>query len=80
MRVSTNELRTHTQELFDCLERGETVTLTYRGKDKGIISGIRESRQSEYNEFPVFGIWADRKLDVDAYIMQLHGVGSGDAQ
>lgn len=52
---------------------GETVTLTYRGKDKGVISGIRGKQQPEYVEFLVFGMWADQgeELDVDASIRQI---------
>ena len=73
MRISTKELRTHTQELFDCLARGQTVTLTYRGKDRGVISGIEPVTQPHTQNFPVFGMWNDRSddLDVDVYVRDL---------
>ena len=70
MKISTKELRTHTEQLFKCLERGEKVTLTYRGKAKGIISGIKSAQNVCSSDYPMFGIWADRveTADVDAYV------------
>ncbi len=73
MKISTKELRTHTHELFDCLERGQTVTLTYRGKAKAIISGIKSDQSDEAENYPVFGIWSDWEeiTDVDAYVRKI---------
>lgn len=73
MRISTKELRTHTHELFECLERGQTVTLTYRGKAKGIISGIKSAQNADVDTYPVFGIWSDRQEidDVHDYVRNI---------
>ena len=73
MKISTKELRTHTQELFDCLARGQTVTLTYRGKAKGIISAIKNDSKTNPADYPVFGMWSDRQVvdDVDSYVREI---------
>ena len=70
MKVSTKELRTHTEQPFKCLEGGEKVTLTYRGKVKGIISGVKSDQNVCSSDYFIFGVWADRveTADVDAYV------------
>lgn len=74
MKVTTKALRTHTREIMECLERGESVIVTYRGKAKAKLVSV-EKRQNKQgaNEFPVFGMWADREdmTDVVGYVREL---------
>ena len=72
MKVTTKALRTHTREILECLDRGESVTVTYRGKAKAKLVSVEKKKEAS-NEFPAFGMWADRKemTDVDSYVREL---------
>ncbi len=74
MKITTKELRTRTRELLDCLDRGEPVTITYRGKPRAkLVSIDREATNDESAMFPVFGMWKDHDdaKNVDAYVRDL---------
>ncbi|MCZ6830125.1 MAG: type II toxin-antitoxin system prevent-host-death family antitoxin [Gammaproteobacteria bacterium] len=76
MKVTTKALRTRVREILDCLDRGEPVTITYRGKPRARLVNIEQDRKkfgSTTGEFPVFGIWKDRDEieDVNAYVRDL---------
>lgn len=76
MNISTKALRTRVLEVLDCLDRGEPVTLTYRGKPRARLVGIGDERGGEnaaLRALPVFGMWSDRDEldDVDAYVRSL---------
>jgi len=62
MEVSAKELRKKTRLLLDAVERGEEVTITYRGRAKARV--VRLDRDSERGESAseneLFGLWADR--------------------
>jgi prevent-host-death family protein len=76
MKVTTKALRTQAREVLDCVDRGEPVTITYRGKPRARLVAIEDERKStlsELQEIPVFGMWADRKdlEDVPGYVREL---------
>ena len=76
MKVSTKSLRTQAREILECVDRGEPVTITYRGKPRAKLVTIEDDRRSsraEIQEFPVFGMWADREdiEDVYGYVREL---------
>ena len=76
MKITTNALRTRAREILDCVERGEPVTITYRGKPRAKLVKIDEERgpvSMAAGGFPVFGMWKDRKDigDVGAYVREL---------
>lgn len=76
MQVTAKELRTRVSEILDCLDRGEPVTLTYRGKPRARLVGIEDERDSvdeKPGEDAAFGIWKDREDvdDVDAHARKL---------
>lgn len=76
MKVTTKALRTQAREILDCVDRGEPVTITYRGKARAKLVTIEEDRGSnlsESRELPVFGMWADREdlEDVTGYVRKL---------
>lgn len=79
MKVTTKALRTQAREILDCVDRGEPVTITYRGKPRAKLVGIEEERRltlSEPEEYPVFGMWADRK-DLDDVPGHVRGLRKG---
>jgi len=62
MEVSAKELRRKTRLLLDTVERGEEVTITYRGRAKARVVRInQESERAEsVKQDELFGLWADR--------------------
>jgi prevent-host-death family protein len=75
MKASILDLRRKMSEVLQALDRDEPVTITYRGKPKGIIYPIRKAERPSMraSEHPSFGMWRDREdmQDVDAYIRKL---------
>ena len=76
MKVTTKSLRTRAREILDCVDRGEPVTITYRGKPRAKLVSIIQEKSAEVanpRDFPVFGMWRDHEdtVDVDAYVRQL---------
>jgi len=74
MKVTTKSLRTRAREILDCVDRGEPVTITYRGKPRAKLVGISQENTpaaDETDEIPVFGMWEDREeiaeIDLKAY-------------
>ncbi|MCY4533395.1 MAG: hypothetical protein OXC84_13865 [Gammaproteobacteria bacterium] len=80
MKVSTKELRTRAREILDCADRGEPVTITYRGKSRARLSRIEEPDFKNTSTFPVFGIWADHENveDVASYVRNIRQVRDAD--
>lgn len=76
MKVTTKSLRTRAREILDCVDRGEPVTITYRGKPRARLTSIAQeqsSRESISTTLPVFGMWSDREdlADVGEYVRDL---------
>ena len=82
MIVTMTELRHRMGEILSAIERNETVTLTYRGRPKAVISPVNgkasEKKEGESEllammKHPAFGMWKDRKdmEDVEAYVRNL---------
>lgn len=73
MKASILDLRRHMREILNALDLNETVTLTYRGKDKAIIipSNGNGTKVSPKNH-PAFGLWQNRKgNEVDAMVRKI---------
>ena len=72
MQVTAVELRRRTREIFEALDRGEEVTLLYRGEKKGVIvpATNRRRKQRPMSEHPAVGMWKDREdmKDVHEYL------------
>ena len=73
MELTTKELRSHARLLLDTVQRGETVTITYRGRPSARVIGIEEAGADEPEpaaDSDLFGLWADRDDldDVDAHV------------
>jgi len=74
MKASVVDLRYRTKEILKAIERGETVTLLYRGKEKAQIVPIaQEKTKAKISELPGFGMWKDREdmKDVAAYVRRI---------
>ena len=75
MEMTAKSLRSRIGEALACAERGDTVTITYRGKPKARLVGIQRHPESvDNNEKPAgFGMWKDHEKmrDVDAYVRDL---------
>jgi prevent-host-death family protein len=76
MKVTTKSLRTRAREILECVDRGEPVTITYRGRARARLVGIEQddkARSTKSGELPVSGIWGDRDdiQDVDDYVRNL---------
>jgi len=74
MEVTAKGLRGRIGELLACVERGESVVITYRGRPRARLVAIdRTPQSSSTSEKPGFGMWRDRADmdDVDGYVRDL---------
>ena len=70
------DLRYRTKDVLRAIDRGESVTLLYRGKPKAELTPIQASRpgaktpRPKLKDQPFFGMWKDRKdmADPSAYV------------
>lgn len=72
MNATAKDLRFHSKELLDTVNRGEEVVITYRGKPCAKLVPFSETAKEESaNE--LFGLWKDREeiRDVDAYVRKI---------
>ena len=62
MKASMLDLRRRMKDVLDALDRNEPVTVTYRGKEKGIIYPVGHGRRATMRvvDHPAFGMWRDR--------------------
>jgi prevent-host-death family protein len=76
MEASIVDLRYRTKDVLRAIDRGETVTVTYRGKEKArlVPSGAASGRTpAKVSDQPFVGMWKDREdmADPVAYIRKL---------
>ena len=72
MKATAKDLRFHSKELIDTVNRGEEVVITFRGKPCAKLVPYRELKvQKEKNE--LFGMWKDHDStkNVDEYVQNL---------
>lgn len=63
MNISAKDLRTHTRLLLEAVDRGEEVTITYRGRPRARVVRIDDAvpeKGPRAEEADMFGLWADR--------------------
>ena len=73
MEMTAKALRGRIGAILECLDRGETVTITYRGKARARLVGIEQKHEPTSRDaasFPAFGMWKDRDdmRDADAFV------------
>ena len=72
MKATAKDLRFHSRELLDTVNRGEEVVITYRGKPCAkLVPYLKEGGKMATNE--LFGIWKEDKntRNVEEYVRQL---------
>jgi prevent-host-death family protein len=72
MKATAKDLRFHSKELIDTVNRGEEVVITFRGKPCAKLIPYRDQEiQKEKNE--LFGMWKDNDSikNVDEYVRNL---------
>ena len=76
MHATIVDLRYRMKEVLRAIDRGETVTVLYRGKAKAkltpVIAAPSDPRPKTMDQ-PLFGLWKDREemSDPDLYIRSL---------
>ena len=78
--MTAKELRSKVGAALACVELGETVTITYRGKPKARLVGLNQGQliDGEAERMPAFGIWRDR-ADMDDVDVHVRGLRKGRA-
>lgn len=77
MEASIVDLRYRMKDVLRAIDRGETVTVTYRGKEKArlvpVIPTARRRTLVNPSDHPFVGMWKDREdmADPVAYIRKL---------
>ncbi len=73
--MTAKELRTKIGVALACVDRGQAVTITYRGKPRARLVGMGQAPvlDDEEERMPAFRMWQDRDdiADVDAHVRQL---------
>lgn len=74
MKASIVDLRYRMKDVLRAIDRGEEVTVLYRGKEKARIVpfGVK-SKAPKASDHPACGMWADREdmADPAAYVRKL---------
>ena len=79
MKATIVDLRYRMREVLRAIERGETVTILYRGKAKAKLMPVSPASQSagegvpKTKDQPLFGLWSDRDdlADPASYVRNL---------
>ena len=72
MKATAKDLRFHSRELLDTVNRGEEVVITFRGKPCAKLIPYREKKK-KITKNELFGIWKenDNVQKVDEYVRGL---------
>ena len=72
MKATAKDLRFHSKELLDTVNRGEEVVITFRGKPCAKLIPYREKKE-KITKNELFGIWKDndKVQDADEYVRGL---------
>lgn len=71
MKATAKDLRFHSKELLESVNRGEEVVITYRGKPWAKLIPFRKGNKKSLEEGNnLFGIWKDNDAveNVDEYV------------
>lgn len=73
MKASILDLRRRMRDILLALDRNESVTIYYRGKEKAILSPSRHRSDKSIKDHEAFGMWRDRDetADVDGFVRNL---------
>jgi prevent-host-death family protein len=72
MKATAKDLRFHSRELLNTVNRGEEVIITYRGRPCAKLVPVEQGSKSkkENKENELFGIWKDNPVvkDVEKFV------------
>jgi prevent-host-death family protein len=74
MKASIVDLRYRMKDVLRAIDRGETVTVLYRGKEKARLVPVAEKpKLRKPSDHPACGMWADREdmADPVAYVRKI---------
>jgi prevent-host-death family protein len=74
MKASIVDLRYRMKDVLRAIDRGETVTVLYRGKEKAKLVPVKKQQEKpRVEDLPFFGMWKDRKdmADPVAYVRKI---------
>ena len=73
MKATVRDLRYRTKDVLEAVDRGEVVTVLYRGKEKARLTPLPKGRGGTLIPGKAFGMWRDRTdlRDVSGYVRQL---------
>ncbi len=73
MKATILDLRRRMRDVLLALDRSESVTIYYRGKEKAILTPSRQQTEKSVEDHSAFGMWRDRSdmADVDATVRNL---------
>ena len=73
MKATVRDLRYRTKQVLDAVERGEVVTVLYRGKEKARLTPLPTGARGAVIPGKAFGMWKDRRdlRDVAGYVRKL---------
>jgi antitoxin (DNA-binding transcriptional repressor) of toxin-antitoxin stability system len=74
MKASIVDLRYHMKDVLRAIDRGETVTVLYRGKEKARLVPIAaKGKAVRAEDTPMCGMWKDREdmADPVAYVRKM---------
>ena len=69
MLITAKELRFNVSMLFNLLNKGEDITITYRGKPRAKLVSYKDSKSEK--DSSMFGLWSDKEIDVDKFVRDL---------
>ena len=71
MKATAKDLRFHSKELLNTVNRGEEVIITFRGKPCAKLIPYDELKNTQKTN--LFGIWKNNDMvkDVDVYVRDL---------
>jgi len=72
MKATAKDLRFHSKDLIDSVNRGEEVVITFRGKPCAKLVPYQEQK-NKAGENELFGIWKDNDAigNADDYVRNL---------
>jgi len=73
MEARIVDLRYRMKSVLEALDRGEPVTVLYRGKAKARIVPMKSQKRGRLQDHPAVGMWKDRKdmADPVAWVRKL---------
>jgi len=65
MRANMLDLRNRMADILRAIDRGESVTILYRGKEKAVLMPVSQAATAvRIKDHKAFGMWKDRE-DLD---------------